>query len=144
MVHRWHEPYPYINVAHCFVATKLLQKTISLLWESHDVIATGILCASAFFVLVTQSSTLGDGTLYHQIFCVQLKQICPSWSMLYKFCKLLLLYLGLKHLVPSLHGKQMGRQWKQCQTLFLGDPKSLQMVTAAMKLKDAYSLEGKL
>ena len=33
---------------------------------------------------------------------------------------------------------------KQCQTLFLGSPKSLQMVTAAMKLKDAYSLEGKL
>ena len=27
---------------------------------------------------------------------------------------------------------------------FLGAPKSLQMVTAAMKLKDAYSLEGKL
>ena len=32
----------------------------------------------------------------------------------------------------------MGKQWKQCQTLFLGAPKSLQMVTAAMKLKDAY------
>ena len=31
-----------------------------------------------------------------------------------------------------------------CQTLFLGAPKSLQMVTAAMKLKDAYSLEEKL
>ena len=28
--------------------------------------------------------------------------------------------------------------------LFSGTPKSLQMVTAAMKLKDAYSLEGKL
>ena len=28
--------------------------------------------------------------------------------------------------------------------LILGVPKSLQMVTAAMKLKDAYSLEGKL
>ena len=27
---------------------------------------------------------------------------------------------------------------------FMGAPKSLQMVTAAMKLKDAYSLEGKL
>ena len=27
---------------------------------------------------------------------------------------------------------------------FLGAPKSLQMVTAAMKLKDAYSLEGKV
>ena len=29
-----------------------------------------------------------------------------------------------------------GKQWKQCQTLFLGAPKSLQMVIAAMKLKD--------
>ena len=48
------------------------------------------------------------------------------------------------HLVPSFHGKQMGKQWKQCQTLFLGAPKSLQMVTEAMKLKDAYSLKGKL
>ena len=37
-----------------------------------------------------------------------------------------------------------GKQWKQCQTLFWGAPKSLQMVTAAMKLKDAYSLEEKL
>ena len=37
----------------------------------------------------------------------------------------------------------MGKQWKQCQTLFFWAPKSLQMVTAAMKLKDAYSLEGK-
>ena len=33
----------------------------------------------------------------------------------------------------------MGKQWKQCQTLFFGAPKSLQMVIAAMKLKDAYS-----
>ena len=30
---------------------------------------------------------------------------------------------------------------KQCQTLFWGAPKSLQIVTAAMKLKDACSLE---
>ena len=37
-----------------------------------------------------------------------------------------------------------GKQWKQCEILFWGDPKSLQMVIAAMKLKDAYSLEGKL
>jgi len=29
----------------------------------------------------------------------------------------------------------MGKQWKQCQTLFLGAPKSLQMVIAAMKLR---------
>ena len=39
---------------------------------------------------------------------------------------------------------EIGKQWEKCQTLFLGAPKSLQMVTAAMKLKDSYSLEGKL
>ena len=33
---------------------------------------------------------------------------------------------------------------EQCQTLFFWAPKSLQMVTVAMKLKDAYSLEEKL
>ena len=37
-----------------------------------------------------------------------------------------------------------GKQCKQCQILFFWAPKSLQMVTAAMKLKDAYSLEGKV
>ena len=37
----------------------------------------------------------------------------------------------------------MGKQWKQWLALFLGVPKSLQMVTAAMKLKDTYSFEGK-
>ena len=38
----------------------------------------------------------------------------------------------------------MEKQWKQRLTLFFLAPKSLQMVTAAMKLKDTYSLEGKL
>ena len=37
-----------------------------------------------------------------------------------------------------------GKEWKQCQTLFWGAPKSVQMVIAAMKLIDAYSLEGNL
>ena len=37
-----------------------------------------------------------------------------------------------------------GKQLKQWQTLFWGAPKSLLMVTAAIKLKDAYSLEEKL
>ena len=40
--------------------------------------------------------------------------------------------------------KEMGKQWKQWLTLFWGTPESLQMVIAAMKLKYAYSLEGKL
>ena len=37
-----------------------------------------------------------------------------------------------------------GETVEQCQTLIFWAPKSLQMVTAAMKLKDAYSLEGNL
>ena len=37
--------------------------------------------------------------------------------------------------IPSLHGKQMGKQGKQWLTLFWGAPKSLQMVTASMELK---------
>ena len=45
---------------------------------------------------------------------------------------------------PITSGNQMGKQWKQWETLFWGAPKSLQMVTAAMKLKDACSLEEKL
>ena len=36
-----------------------------------------------------------------------------------------------------------GKQWKQWLTLFWGAPKSLQMVTVAMKLKEACSLEEK-
>ena len=42
---------------------------------------------------------------------------------------------------PTLHWKKMG---KLADFILGGAPKSLQMVTAAMKLKDAYSLEGKL
>ena len=37
-----------------------------------------------------------------------------------------------------------GETVKTVSDLFWGAPKSLQMVTAAMKLKDAYSLEEKL
>ena len=49
------------------------------------------------------------------------------------------------HVIWSHHfmGNRWG-QWKQWLTLFWGAPKSLQMVTAAMNLKDACFLEGKL
>ena len=48
------------------------------------------------------------------------------------------------HLIPSLHGKQMEKKMETVTSLFLGAPKSLQTMTTAMKLKDAYSLEEKL
>ena len=47
----------------------------------------------------------------------------------------------ITHSVPSL----MGNRWGNSVRLnFFGASKPLQMVTIAMKLKDAYSLEGKL
>ena len=45
------------------------------------------------------------------------------------------------HLAPSLYSKQMWENWKQWETLFSWSSKSLQMVTAAMKLKDSFSLK---
>ena len=49
--------------------------------------------------------------------------------------------VGLKLNIQKTKIIVLGKQWL---TLFFYAPKSLQMVTAAVKLKDAYSLEGKL
>ena len=43
-----------------------------------------------------------------------------------------------------LMGNRWGNSGNSVRLHFLGAPKSLQMVIATMKLKDAYSLEGKL
>ena len=60
-------------------------------------------------------------------------------------------WLKAQHSENKNHGIQshhfMGNRWGNSGNsvrLYFGAPKSLQMVTAAMKLKDAYSLEGKL
>ena len=45
---------------------------------------------------------------------------------------------------PITSWKIDGEKWKQWQILFSWAPKSLWMVIAAMKLKDAYSLVEKL
>ena len=45
---------------------------------------------------------------------------------------------------PTTSWEMDGETVETVQTLFFWAPKSLEMVTAAMKLKDAYSLEGKL
>ena len=74
------------------------------------------------------------------------------WSLLMKVkqkgekvgLKLNIQKTKIMHQFSSLHGKQMGKPWKQRQTLFSWAPKSLQMVTAVMKLKDSCSLEEKL
>ena len=61
-------------------------------------------------------------------------------------------WLKTQHSKNEGHGIQfhhfMANRWgnggNQCHTLYFWAPKSLQMVIKAMKLKDAYSLEGKL
>ena len=45
---------------------------------------------------------------------------------------------------PIISWQTDGEKWKQWETLFSWALKSLQMVTAAMKLKDACSLEEQL
>ena len=45
---------------------------------------------------------------------------------------------------PITSYQYMGKQWKQWKTFFSWAPKSLQMVTEAMKLKDICFLEEKL
>ena len=56
--------------------------------------------------------------------------------------------LKTKHSKSKDHGIQsyhfMGGKWKQCQISFSWSPESMGTVTAAMKLKDACSLEEKL
>ena len=61
------------------------------------------------------------------------------------------IWLKAQHSENEDHGIRphhfMGNKWGNSgnsQTLFWGAPKSLHMVIAATKLKDAYSLEGKL
>ena len=55
--------------------------------------------------------------------------------------------VGLKFNIQKTdHGIQshhfMTKRWGNSGWLFFGAPKSLQLVTAAMKLKDLYSLQG--
>ena len=65
-------------------------------------------------------------------------QILPAKSMIY----------ASQHPINEDYGiwshHFMANRWEQWQILFLEAPKSLQMVTAAMKLKDTCSLEEKL
>ena len=55
---------------------------------------------------------------------------------------------GVPHAGPQHRSAEMvdhmEKQWKQQETLFSWAPKSLEMATAAIKLKDTYSLEEKL
>ena len=70
-----------------------------------------------------------------------IKSVMPSSHLI--LCHPLLL---LPPIPPSIWSHHfMGNRWGNSVRLFLGGaPKSLQMVTAAMKLKEAYSFEEKL
>ena len=58
--------------------------------------------------------------------------------------KLNILKTKIMALDPTTSWQIDGETMKTVSDFILGAPKSLQMVTAAMKLKDTYSLEGKL
>ena len=60
------------------------------------------------------------------------------WQNQYNIAKFKKKKLISWHLFPSLHGKWMGKQWKQWQTSIWGAQKSLQMVTPARKLNPRF------
>ena len=72
-----------------------------------------------------------------------------KWDELSFICVVInFLFLILPELYGILSHHFVGNRWENSgnsvRFYFGGAPKSLQMVTAAMKLKDAYSLEEKL
>ena len=94
-----------------------------------------------------------DHIHYCDKFSLQLGQKCDEVSYLALKVKVESEKVGLKLNIqktkvmasgPITSQEIDGESVETVETLFFGAPKSLQMVTAAMKLKDAYSLEGKL
>ena len=67
--------------------------------------------------------------------------LCLTISWVRNLGRTQLIWYGM---VPSLHGRQMGKKWKQWQILFSWAKKSLWTVIVTMKLKDTCSLEGKV
>ena len=72
-------------------------------------------------------------------FLVKVKEDSEKASLKFNIQKTKIMAFG-----PITSWQIEGGKWKQWQILFSWTPKSLQMATAAMKLKDACSLEEKL
>ena len=141
-----------------------VQGTLTRLLQHHSSKAS-ILWCSAFFIIqlshpymttgktiaLTRRTLLVVSLLFNMLsrlviaFLSRSKCLLISWL---QSSSAVILEPKFQFLIWSHHfmGNRWGnwKQWNQCQTLFLGAPKSLQMVTAAMKLKDTYSLEEKL
>ena len=72
------------------------------------------------------------------------QKVKKNWKSRVKNLKLSIQKTKIMAFGPITSWGVIGKQWKQWQTLFSWAPKSLQMVTAAMKLKGTCSLEEKL
>ena len=130
------------------LVSPILEEISSL---SHSIV---FLCHFALFTLLA--------ILWNSVSCTYLSFSPLSFtsvlfSAIYKafsdnhiaFLHFFLLGDGFDHQLPTPSHHFMGNRWGNSGNngwLYLGAgaPKSLQMVIAAMKLKDAYSLEGKL
>ena len=79
-----------------------------------------------------------EKTLESPLDCKEIqKEISPGYSLEGMMLKLKLQYFG------NFMGNRWGNNGNSVKLYFWGAPKSLQMVTTDMKLKDAYSVEGK-
>ena len=118
-----------------------VQGTLKSLLQHHSSKAS-ILQRSAFFIVQFSHPYMSTGKT----------TAFTRWTFVGKVMSLLLNMLS-RLVITFPRSKRLLISWLQSssavileppKTLFLGAPKSLQMVIAAMKLKDAYSLEGKL
>ena len=83
---------------------------------------------------------------WHTLFPILNQSIvsCPVLTVVsWPAYKILRRQVGWSY-IPFTSWQIDGGKWKQCQTLFSWAPKSLQILTAAMKLTDTHSLEGKI
>ena len=82
---------------------------------------------------------MGESEEELKSFLMKVKEECEKVGLKFNIQKTKIMVSG-----PITSWEIVGETVETVADFIFGAPKSLQMVTAAMKLKDAYSLEGKL
>ena len=123
---------PHLSLPRCIFRKNCTQPTITL-WE---VFLNNL--ESEVYTIIIRNSISWEFCLFSLIFY--------SIIYLYQYVLIAQHSKNENHGIRSHHvmGHRWGNSVNSVRLYFLGAPKSLQMVTAAMKLKDTYSLEGKL
>ena len=121
-------------------ASILLRSAFFILQLSHPNMTTGKTTALTRLTFVGKVMSLLFNMLSRLVIAFLSRRKCLLMSWLQSPSAVILEPKEIKSVTASIVSPRICHE----VTLFSWAPKSLQMVTAAMKLKDAYSLEGKL